>query len=183
MPLRRSRSTYLALALATLLSLLSALSACVPPPAATVQGVSAQDVWARAAKTMDMGEAMPAATEESQMAMGQDSQMQHGGANSAVYMVLVNNSAAADRLVAAQVDVSNVVEIHETKMEGDVMRMAPVEGGIEIPAGGQVVLKPGGYHVMLIGLKQDLNAGDTFPVTLQFQSGKTLIVEAEVRQP
>jgi len=79
--------------------------------------------------------------------------------------------------------VSNAVEIHETKMEGDVMRMAQVEGGIEVPAGGQVELKPGGYHVMLIGLTRDLAVGDTFPVTLEFASGNTLAVEAEVRQP
>lgn len=63
------------------------------------------------------------------------------------------------------------------------MRMRQVEGGIELPAGGQVELKPGGYHVMLIGLTRDLNAGEKFPVTLQFASGATLTVEAEVRQP
>ncbi|HSN76775.1 MAG TPA: copper chaperone PCu(A)C [Anaerolineae bacterium] len=73
--------------------------------------------------------------------------------------------------------------MHETKMEGDVMRMAQVEGGIEIPARGQVELKPGGYHVMLIGLTRDLNVGEKFPVTLQFESGNSLVVEAEVRQP
>jgi hypothetical protein len=140
-------------------------------PAAS-QGLNAQNVWARPAKMMDS------------MPMEGDMQgMQHGGANSAVYMVLANGGAAADRLVAAQADVSNAIEIHETKMEGDVMRMAQVEGGIEVPAGGQVELKPGGYHVMLIGLTRDLAVGDTFPVTLEFASGNTLAVEAEVRQP
>jgi len=64
-----------------------------------------------------------------------------------------------------------------------VMRMAQVEGGIEVPAGGQVELKPGGYHVMLIGLTRDLAVGEKFPVTLEFASGATLQVEAEVRQP
>ena len=68
-------------------------------------------------------------------------------------------------------------------MDGDVMRMQAVQGGIEVPAGGQVELKPGGYHVMLIGLTRDLNAGDKFPVTLEFASGAKLQVEAEVRQP
>jgi hypothetical protein len=52
-----------------------------------------------------------------------------------------------------------------------------------VPAGGQVELKPGGYHVMLIGLTRDLNVGDKFPVTLEFASGAKLQVEAEVRQP
>ncbi len=169
--LRRARFTAL---LAALLALLLVAAACTQAPAAPVSqsGLSAQNVWARAAKMMG---SMPME--------GDTQQMQHGGANSAVYMVLANKGAAADRLVAAQADVAKSVEIHETKMEGDMMRMQPVEGGIEVPAGGQVELKPGGYHVMLIGLTRDLNPGDKFPVTLQFASGATLQVEAEVRQP
>ena len=169
--LRRTRTYTL---MAALLVLLLTMMACTqtPPAPAASQGINAQDIWARPATMMG---SMPME--------GDAEQMQHGGANSAVYMVLANGGAAADRLVAAQADVSNAVEIHETKMEGDVMRMAQVEGGIEVPAGGQVELKPGGYHVMLIGLTRDLAVGDTFPVTLEFESGKSLVVEAEVRQP
>lgn len=168
---RRTRAYAL---LAALLILLIAVAACTqaPPAPAASQGISAQNVWARPAKMI--GE-MPME--------GDAQQMQHGGANSAVYMLLANGGATADRLIAAQADVSNAVEIHETKMEGDVMRMAQVEGGIEVSAGGQVELKPGGLHVMLIGLTRDLAVGDTFPVTLQFASGNSLEVEAEVRQP
>jgi hypothetical protein len=171
---RRTRHARTAALLATLLVLLLAATACTqaPPAPAASQGLNAQNVWARPAKMMG---SMPME--------GDEQQMQHGGANSAVYMVLANGGAAAERLVAAQADVSNAIEIHETKMEGDVMRMAQVEGGIEVPAGGQVELKPGGYHVMLIGLTRDLNVGDKFPVTLEFESGNTLAVEAEVRQP
>jgi hypothetical protein len=168
---RRTRAYAL---LAALLVLFMAVAACTqPPPApAASQGISAQNAWARPAKMMG-----------STPMEGDAQQMQHGGANSAVYLVLANGGGAADRLIAAQADVSNAVEIHETKMEGDVMRMAQVEGGIELPAGGQVELKPGGYHVMLIGLTRDLNVGEKFPVTLQFESGNSLVVEAEVRQP
>ena len=75
------------------------------------------------------------------------------------------------------------MEIHETTMDGDVMHMQQVSGGIEIPANGQVELKPGGLHVMLIGLTRDLNPGETFPVTLQFENAGAVTVEAEVRQP
>ena len=125
--------------------------------AATVAGIEIVDPWARAA-TLE-------------------------GGNSAIYMVLKNTSGTADKLVAASGEVAAAIEIHETKMEGDVMRMAQVEGGIEVPAGGQVELKPGGYHVMLIGLTRDLAVGEKFPVTLEFASGATLQVEAEVRQP
>jgi len=60
------------------------------------------------------------------------------------------------------------VEIHQSIMEGDVMRMQPVEGGIEIPAKGQVELKPGGYHIMLINLKRELKPGDRITVVLEF---------------
>lgn len=154
--------------------LLVAAAACTqtPPLPASSDPIVAQNVWARPAKMMG---SMPME--------GDSQQMQHGGVNSAVYMGLINPLETADRLVAAQADVSNAVEIHETKMEGDVMRMAQVEGGIELPARGQVELKPGGYHIMLIGLTRDLNVGEKFPVTLQFASGATLTVEAEVRQP
>ena len=168
------RNARVLMLLAAVLVLFVAATACTqaPPAPAASQGISAQNVWARSAKMMG---SMPME--------GDSNQMQHGGANSAVYMVLANGGAAADRLVAAQADVSNAIEIHETKMEGDVMRMAQVEGGIEVPAGGQVELRPGGLHVMLIGLTRDLNVGDKFPLTLEFASGATLTVEAEVRQP
>lgn len=163
--------TYALLA-ALLVLLLTAACTQTPPAPAASQGISAQNVWARPAKTMGN---MPME--------GDTQQMQPGGANSAVYMVLANSGATADRLVAAQAGVSNAVEIHETKMEGDVMRMQQVEGGLEVPAGGQVELRPGGLHVMLIGLTRDLNVGERFPLTLQFASGNSLVVEAEVRQP
>ena len=168
------RNARVLMLLAAVLVLFVAATACTqaPPAPAASQGISAQNVWARSANMMG---SMPME--------GDSNQMQHGGANSAVYMVLANGGAAADRLVAAQADVSNAIEIHETKMEGDVMRMAQVEGGIEVPAGGQVELRPGGLHVMLIGLTRDLNVGDKFPLTLEFASGATLTVEAEVRQP
>lgn len=168
------RNPRVLMLLAAALILLVAATACTqaaPAPAAS-QGISAQNVWARPAKMMG---SMPME--------GDEQQMQHGGANSAVYMVLANGGAEADNLVAAQADVSNAIEIHETRMEGDVMRMAQVEGGIQVPAGGQVELRPGGLHVMLIGLTRDLNVGDKFPLTLEFASGATLTVEAEVRQP
>jgi copper(I)-binding protein len=98
-------------------------------------------------------------------------------------MTLVNQGGEADRLVAAQTEVAQVVELHESKLEGDVMKMQPVEGGIPVPAKGEVELKPGGLHVMLIGLKQSLNEGDRFLVTLEFEKSGPLQVEAEVRMP
>jgi copper(I)-binding protein len=105
------------------------------------------------------------------------------GATGGVFMLLRNTGSEADTLIAAQCEVAGTAEIHETTMEGGVMKMRPVVGGIEVPAGGQVELKPGGYHVMLIGLTKDLQEGDRFPVVLQFQKSGKLTVEAEVRAP
>jgi copper(I)-binding protein len=104
-------------------------------------------------------------------------------ATGGVFMVLRNTGSEADRLVAVRCSVAGTAEIHETTMEGDVMKMRPVAGGIEVPAGGQVELKPGGYHVMLIGLKQDLQEGDRFPVELQFEKSGPVTVEVQVRMP
>jgi len=74
-------------------------------------------------------------------------------------------SAQGGRLVSASSPVAGVVEIHEMKMEGDVMRMRAITA-LDLPAGKAVSLKPGGYHVMLLDLKQPLKAGDSVPVTL-----------------
>ena len=105
------------------------------------------------------------------------------GNNSAVYLRIHNEGQRPVRLLRAQADVAQAVELHETRMEGDVMRMQQVQGGIEIPAGGQAELKPGGLHIMLIGLIQDLKVDDGFPVTLEFDDGTSLTVQAKVRQP
>ncbi len=72
------------------------------------------------------------------------------------------------RLVAAESPVAGVVEIHEMAMDKDVMRMRAVTG-IDLAAGRTVELKPGGYHVMLMDLKQTVKAGDSVPLTLVFE--------------
>jgi copper(I)-binding protein len=94
-------------------------------------------------------------------------------------------SAKGGKLVSASSPVAGVVEVHEMKMEGDRMKMAAIPGGLELPAGQAVELKPGGYHIMLMGLKQEIKAGDTVPVTLvvEGKDGKkeTVEVKAPVR--
>lgn len=69
------------------------------------------------------------------------------------------------RLVEVRSPVAGTVEIHEMKMDGNVMRMRPIRA-LELPPGKPVELRPGGYHVMLMDLKKPLNAGDTVPLTL-----------------
>ena len=84
------------------------------------------------------------------------------------YMLIVNDGAEGDRLVAASIAGAPEVQIHEMRMEGDVMRMREVEDGLVIPAGQAVSLQPGGYHLMLMG-PDPLVEGETREVTLTFE--------------
>jgi copper(I)-binding protein len=101
---------------------------------------------------------------------------------SGAFMLL--QSATAARLVSAASPVAGVVELHEMRMEGDVMRMRALTG-LDLPAGSTVELKPGGYHVMLMDLKKPLQEGDMVPLTLTVEDkdGKrsTLEVQAPVK--
>jgi len=94
------------------------------------------------------------------------------------------SSPADAKLVSASSPVAGVTELHEMKMEKDVMKMRPVPG-IAIPAGKGAELKPGGYHVMLMNLKGQVKEGDTVPITLvvEGKDGKreTVEVKAAVR--
>lgn len=85
------------------------------------------------------------------------------------YMTIDNAGDAADRLIGATADFAGRVEIHEMSMMDDVMVMRPLDDGLEIPAGGQVELKPGGYHLMFMDLKETLAEGELRPVTLSFE--------------
>jgi copper(I)-binding protein len=105
-----------------------------------------------------------------------------GGAKTgAVYMTLDNKSSTADRLTGASSDVADKLQIHEMKVENGVMKMREVAGGLSIPAGGSVALKPGSYHVMLIGLKKPLTVGEKFPLTLTFEKAGNISVTVPVQ--
>ncbi len=125
----------------------------------------------------------PTKAPEQGMGHGGHGGMDMVGANSAAYMVIRNTSGEPDKLIAASTDVAKTVELHTVIEEGGMMRMRQVEGGIDVPANGEVVLKPGGFHVMLIGLTRDLNAGDKVELTLTFEKAGQIPVTAEVRQP
>ena len=90
-------------------------------------------------------------------------------------------SPQGGKLVGAQSPVAGVTEVHEMAMEGNVMKMRAVSA-LELPAGKAVELKPGGYHVMLMDLKQPLKAGDTVPLTLTVEGkdGKRETVELKL---
>jgi copper(I)-binding protein len=91
-------------------------------------------------------------------------------------------SAQGGKLVAASSPVAAVVEIHEMAMENNVMKMRAVPG-LELPAGKAVDLKPGGYHVMLMGLKQQVKEGEVVPVTLVVEGKDGKRESVEVKAP
>jgi copper(I)-binding protein len=89
------------------------------------------------------------------------------------YMKITNSGTAPDRLVGGSTDISRSFEVHEMTMDGGVMKMRPLANGIEIKPGQTVTLDLSGYHVMFVGLKDQLKQGDRFKATLQFaQAGK-----------
>lgn len=103
-----------------------------------------------------------------------------GQPNSAAFMVLKNTSDHDRALVNARSNVSKVIELHTHRKEGGMMRMRRVKK-IDIKAGSETVLKPGGLHVMFIGLKQQLKAGDEVELELEFDDGATIKLTVPVK--
>jgi copper(I)-binding protein len=102
------------------------------------------------------------------------------GGNAAAFMRIENRGEAPDRLLAAISDVASRVELHETLIEGGTMQMRPV-AAIEVPAGGAAVLQPGGLHVMLIGLRRKLEAGEPLELRLRFARAGEMTLSVPVR--
>ena len=96
------------------------------------------------------------------------------------YLTVTNRSSEPDRLLGASSPSAGMVELHTMAVVNDVMTMRPVEGGLEIPAGATVELKPGGYHLMLMGLKRPLAKGESFPASLTFEKAGRVTVEFRV---
>jgi|GEM_PF-462152 len=101
--------------------------------------------------------------------------------NSAAYGYVVNLTNEDVVLTGGASDVSEVIEIHDMVMEDDVMVMTPLADGLTIPAGGSVILQPGGLHVMMIGLDGELAVGDAFDLTLNFEGAGELALTVPVQ--
>jgi len=101
------------------------------------------------------------------------------GTNSAVYFRLQNRGGIADRLMGGETSAAERVEIHESSMVDDVMRMREVDG-LEVPSHGAVELKPGGAHIMLFGLTRSLLGGEQIDLTLRFQHSEDLTVTVPI---
>ncbi len=97
-----------------------------------------------------------------------------------VFLKIKNASDQPDRLIGVESDLSEVVSLHAMIRDGDVMKMRPVDGGVEVPANGEAVLAPGGIHVMLIGLREQLIKETTIPLTLIFERAGRIEIDAVV---
>ncbi len=97
------------------------------------------------------------------------------------YLTLTDHEAAPDRLVSASSPKAARVSLHHSVMKGGVMSMLAVEDGLELAPGHPVTLAPGGYHLMLAGLKGGLKVGDTYPLTLRFAHARPMTVQVQVR--
>ncbi len=104
-----------------------------------------------------------------------------GQPNSAAFMQVSNKGSANHALVSGSSPVAEVVELHTHTMEGGMMRMRQVEK-IDLPAGESVSLQPGGFHVMLIGLKQNLVPDEDIALTLRFEDGSEVTLNAPIHK-
>ncbi len=133
-----------------------ALAAALLPAAGFAQQaatVTAQDAWARATTP--------------------------GVTTGGVYLSLT--SPAGDRLVGVSSPAAAKADVHQMQMDGTIMRMRAVPGGLDLPAGQTVTLTPSGYHIMLQGLKAPLRQGSVVPVHLEFQKAPPVDIQAPVQ--
>ena len=102
------------------------------------------------------------------------------GGTGGVFLTIRNTGNTPDRLLSASSPLPRAAELHTTVRDGDVMRMQPVQA-IEIPAGGSVTLRPGGLHLMLVGLSAPMRMGEAVPVTLTFEHAGAITVQVPVQ--
>ena len=96
------------------------------------------------------------------------------------YMTITNTGSEPDRLIGGVLPQAGRFELHEMKMDGNVMQMREVVGGLEIKPGQKVQLNPSGYHVMFTGLREPLKQGDTLKGQLRFEKAGTVDIEYRV---
>lgn len=98
------------------------------------------------------------------------------------FMTITNTGTEADRLVTGSSPRAKKVEFHEMAVKDGIMVMREVDGGIEIPAGATMELKPGSFHVMYMGIESPFKMGETVPTTLTFEKAGTIEVEFSVEK-
>jgi copper(I)-binding protein len=160
------------------------LAACAQPAgiasqAGAVPQIEIVDPWIKAYGAMltiagQAGASTPSPTRASDA--------QHAAPMDTAVYLTIHNAGQADRLIGATCDLAGQVELHEMENQDGVLTMRRVPG-MAVPAGGNLILKPDGSHIMLLDLKRDPRLGEVLDVTLQFERAGTVPVRAEVRRP
>ena len=104
------------------------------------------------------------------------------GENGAVYFVIQNDTASDDALISASTDIASPAEAHMSMMNDQGVMSMSMQEAVQVPAGESIAFKPGGLHIMLIDLKQDLKVGDTFTLILRFEKAGGITVQVEVKE-
>ena len=99
------------------------------------------------------------------------------------FVTIQNKGGRDDQLLRVESATAKRVEIHEMRHDNGVMRMREVAGGLPLPKNQEIVLQPGSYHIMLMGLKAPLKEGDKFPLTLRFKNAKSKTITVETKTP
>ena len=99
------------------------------------------------------------------------------------YMALRNDGSQPERVLSASSPLARAVELHETRMDGDIMRMRQLDTGLMLPPGSTVRLDPGGTHFMLVGPSRAFKRGERVPLTLRFEHAGEVNVELRVEAP
>jgi len=144
-----------ALTRAAILTTFTLLSAALPAQEFTLGGMAIAGPWSRA--------------------------MPPNAPNGAAYFRVENHGSEPDRIISARTDIAETVELHVHDMEGGMMTMRQVES-IEVPAAGEVLLKPHGLHVMLFGLNQPLVDGESFKLTVVFEKAGELDLTVDIKR-
>ena len=105
-----------------------------------------------------------------------------GAPSAAAYIIINNPRGAADRLTDVRSAIAASASLHRTQMEDGIARMAPLERGISLPPRTELMMVPGGIHIMLTGLTWRLEPGSTFPLTLTFADGREVSIEVPVKE-
>lgn len=103
------------------------------------------------------------------------------GASAVGYLSVTNTGPSADVLMAVETPAAASASMHRTTMNGTVMSMREIKGGLAIPPGKTIAFAPGGDHIMLVGLKKKTVVGDRLPATLVFQKAGRVAIELSVR--
>ncbi|MBI3163301.1 MAG: copper chaperone PCu(A)C [Chloroflexi bacterium] len=104
------------------------------------------------------------------------------GENGAVYFVIQNDTASEDALISASTDIASTTEAHMSMLNDQGVASMQMQEAVIVPAGESVTFKPGGLHIMLVDLTENLKVGDTFMLTLQFEKAGEITVQVEVRE-